>query len=534
VLEHNLVLPHTIADLATERPDKPAMVDVAGRTATFADLHETNLRWAAAYRALGLAPGERVVTMVPNSFEAYYAWLGAAWLGALEVPANFMYLGFMLQYVLNNAEAEYLVMAQRFLDRLEPVAKELSSLRTIVVPDADSSTDLPDLPFRVVTGDEFLDDVKPAEDLPGPEYFDIAAMIYTSGTTGPSKGVLMPWASLYEFVRIMPTDMLPEGGSHYTTYPAFHVSGKAMLYMTARFKARLVIRESFSLGEFWDDIRKHNCETAGLVGPMAGLLMLNPPQPNDADNPLKKTFMGPLIPEVEEFKKRFGVEVGTGYGMTEVGVPLAHEGFDLPNGKSCGRRRAGPPGYQVRVVDEHDEDVGPNKVGELVVRSDDPWVLNAGYWGMPEKTAEAWRNGWFHTGDGFMYDDDDNFYFVDRVKDALRRRGENISSFEVEGGVNQHPAVQECAVVAVPSELSEDEVKACIVLAPEQKLDPAELIEWLIPRMPRFMIPRYIEFLDELPKTEATFRTQKVKLRENALNDNTWDREAAGIQLPKD
>src|SRR3954469_24332234 len=443
MLERNLVLPHTLAEVAAERPGEIAMVDVGGREATFADVHENNLRWAAAYRALGLEAGQRVVTMVPNSFEAYYAWLGAAWLGALEVPANFMYRGFMLQYVLNNAEAEYLVIAERFLDRLEPVAHEIPSLRTIVVPDVDDVSKLPELPrqFRVVTGTEFLGDVEPAEDLAGPEYYDITAMIYTSGTTGPSKGVLVPWASLYEFVRIMPEDMLPEGGANYTTYPAFHVSGKAMLYMTARYKGRLVIRESFSLTEFWNDIRTHDCVTAGLVGPMAGLLILNPPQDDDADNPLQKTFMGPLIPEVEEFKRRFDVEVGTGYGMTEVGVPLAHDGFDLPNGKSCGRRRSGPPGYQVRVVDEHDEDVGPNNVGELVVRADVPWVINAGYWGMPEKTAEAWRNGWFHTGDGFMYDDDDNFYFVDRVKDALRRRGENISSFEVEAGINQHPAV---------------------------------------------------------------------------------------------
>jgi crotonobetaine/carnitine-CoA ligase len=509
------------------------MVDVAGRTASFSDVHETNLRWAAAYRALGVEPGQRVVTMVPNSFEAYYAWLGAAWLGAIEVPANFMYRGFMLQYVLNNAEAELLVIAERFLDRLEPVARELPNLKTVVVLDAASANGLPDLPFRVVTGPEFLTDVKPADDLVGPEYYDITAMIYTSGTTGPSKGVLVPWASLHEFVRMVPSDILAEGTANYTMYPAFHVAGKAMLYMTARFKARLVIRESFSLGEFWNDIRTHDCKAAGLVGPIAALLMLNPPEPADADNPLEKTFMGPLIPEVEEFKKRFGVQVGTAYGMTEIGAPLAH-GFDLPNGRSCGRARTGPPGYHVRVVDEHDEDVGPNKVGELIVRSDDPWVLNAGYWRMPEKTAEAWRNGWFHTGDGFMYDDDGNFYFVDRMKDALRRRGENISSFEVEGGVSQHPAVQECAVVAVPSELGEDDVKACIVLRPDQKLAPEELIEFLIPRMPRFMIPRYVEFVDELPKTEATFRTQKVKLREDPVNDRTWDREAAGIVLPKD
>jgi carnitine-CoA ligase len=532
MLERNLVLPHTLAELADARGSEAAMVDVEGGTCTFADLHETNLRWAAAYRALGLEPGQTVVTMVPNSFEAYYAWLGAAWLNAIEVPANFMYRGSMLQYLLNNAGAEYLVIALRFLDRLEPVAGDVPKLRTVVVPDADG--DLPDLPFRIVTGAEFLDGVKPADDLPGPEYYDTTAMIYTSGTTGPSKGVLVPWASLFEFVRIIPEGFLNPGVAHYTTYPAFHVSGKAMLYLTARFAAKLIIRESFSLTEFWNDIRVHGCETAGLVGPMGSLLMLNPPRPDDADTPLQRIFMGPLIPEVEEFKRRFGVQVGTGYGMTEVGVPLAHPGFDLPNGRSCGRQRTGPPGYQVRVVDEHDEDVGPNKVGELIVRADEPWVLNAGYFGMPERTAEAWRNGWFHTGDGFMYDDDGNFYFVDRMKDALRRRGENISSFEVEAGVSQHPAVQECAVVAVPSELGEDEVKVCVVVRPDEKLTPEELIEFLIPRMPRFMIPRYVEFIDELPKTEATFRTQKVKLREDPLNERTWDREAAGVSLPRD
>ncbi|HZQ85128.1 MAG TPA: hypothetical protein VFA83_09840, partial [Acidimicrobiales bacterium] len=161
-------------------------------------------------------------------------------------------------------------------------------------------------------------------------------------------------------------------------------------------------------------------------------------------------------------------------------------------------------------------------------RADDPWVINAGYWNLPEKTAEAWRNGWFHTGDGFREDEDSNFYFVDRLKDAIRRRGENISSFEVEAGVNAHPAVQECAVIGVPSELGEDDVKAVIVRMPGSTVTPEEIVEFLEPRMPRFMIPRYIEFVDALPKTDATFRTQKVKLRENAVNSMTWDRERSG------
>jgi crotonobetaine/carnitine-CoA ligase len=359
-------------------------------------------------------------------------------------------------------------------------------------------------------------------------------MIYTSGTTGPSKGVLVPWAELFEFVRVPPEGMIDQGGAYYSMFPAFHVSGKSSLYLSARYHGHQVIRESFSLQDFWSDMRTYDVHAAGLVGPMAALLMLAPPQPDDADNPLQKVFMGPLIPQVEEFKARFGVEVGTGFGMTEVGAPIGTDGLNLVNAESCGRVRPGPPHYECRVVDEHDELVPPGVVGELVVRSGDPWVINAGYWGMPEKTAEAWRNGWFHTGDGFRYDEDGNYYFVDRMKDAIRRRGENVSSFEVEAGVNQHPAVQESAAVGVPSELGEEEIKIVVVPLPDEEVDPKDLIEFLIPRMPRFMIPRYVEVVASLPKTDATFRTRKVELREDPLNERTWDREAAGIVLPKD
>jgi crotonobetaine/carnitine-CoA ligase len=188
----------------------------------------------------------------------------------------------------------------------------------------------------------------------------------------------------------------------------------------------------------------------------------------------------------------------------------------------------------VRVVDEHDEEVPPGTVGELIVRSGDPWVMNQGYWNMPEATARAWRNGWFHTGDAFVEDEDGWLYFVDRRKDALRRRGENISSFEVEAGINAHPEVAETAVLGVPSKLTEDDVMAVIVRTPGSALTEVELVEWLIPRMPRFHIPRYIEFVDELPKTDGTFRVQKFVLRQRGVTDTTWDRDAAGIVLPKD
>ncbi len=403
------------------------------------------------------------------------------------------------------------------------MAAELQHLETVVVPDAADGDPLPDLPFAVRRGSEFFAGATPADDLPGPLHHDIAALIYTSGTTGPSKGVLVPWAELNEFASMPPDGMIEADEAFYTVYPAFHVSGKAMLYMTARYGGHLAIRETFSLSEFWSDIRRFGIRAAGLVGPMAALLMLNPPQPDDADNPLEKVFMGPLIPQVEEFKERFGVVVGSGFGMTEVGVPLGTNGFELANATSCGRVRGG---YHVRIVDEHDEPVPVGSVGELVVRSSEPWSLSPGYYGMPERTAEAWRNGWFHTGDGFRCDEDGNHYFVDRMKDAIRRRGENISSFEVEALVGQHPDVQECAAVAVPSELGEDEIKVLVVARGDAALDPAELCAFLEPRMPKFMLPRYVELVAALPKTDATFRTRKVELRAAGITAATWDREA--------
>jgi crotonobetaine/carnitine-CoA ligase len=505
------------------------MQDVDGRELTRRELHATNLRWADALRRVGVRAGEHVVTMLPNSFEAFHAWLAVAWLGATEVPANTMYRGEMLRYLIENSGAQTLVISERFLPQLHEVAAQLEHLTMVVVPDAD---DVPaELGARVVTKRELFADASPADDLVGPEYWDVAAIIYTSGTTGPSKGVLMPWGTLWSFVTTAPEDFVAPGEGFYAMYPAFHVSGKAMLYQASVFRARMVIREQFSIQHFWDDVRRFGITGAGLVGPMAPFLMLQPEQPDDADTPLRHVMMGPLVPQVEAFEARFGVEVGTGYGMTEIGAPFASDGYDLANATSCGKLRSGWAGYEARIVDEHDQPLGPGEVGELVVRTQEPWVINRGYHGMPEATAAAWCNGWFHTGDAFRYDEEGNYYFVDRLKDAIRRRGENISSFEVEALVSQHPDVMESAAVAVPSEYLEDELKICVVLRDGSTVTHEELIAFLIPRMPRFMVPRYVEFVDALPKTEATLRTQKVKLRDDPLNDRTWDREAAGIRV---
>ena len=526
MLDRSLVLPHLLARHAADVPDRLAMLDVEGHERTYRELQDTYRRWSDALRRIGVVRGDLVATMLPNSFVAYEVWLGVAWLGGIEVPINNAYLGAMLRHLLEDSQAEVLVVSRRFVDRLDGIAGDLQHLRTVVIPDGEPGDDWSSLPFEVLDGAALLAAALPADDLEGPAHHDIAALIYTSGTTGPSKGVLVPWAELYEFARLPPDGMLDDGGGYYTVYPAFHVSGKSSLYTSARYRGHIAIRETFSLTEFWSDIRRFGIKAAGLVGPMAALLMLAPPAPDDADTPLESVFMGPLIPQVEQFKARFGVRVGTGFGMSEVGVPLGSDGFELANATSCGRVRTGPPHYEARIVDEHDEEVPVGTVGELVVRAGDPWVITPGYWNQPERTAAAWRNGWFHTGDAFRRDEAGNHYFVDRLKDAIRRRGENISSFEVEGLVVQHPGVQECAAVAVPSELGEDDIKVVVVPAAGATLDPAELVEFLEPRMPKFMLPRYVEVREELPKTDATFRTRKVELRDAGITTTTWDREA--------
>ena len=501
MLDRESVLPHLLAKLAGDEPDAIAMQDVDGGVETRRQLHETNVRWADAFRRLGVGPGDFVVTMLPNSFTAFHGgsaspgWARQRFRRTRCTAATCSGISSPIR------RAWTAVISARYLDALAGVASELPDLETIVVPDA--TDDLPPLPARLVTGGEFFADVTATEEFDGPEYWDVAAIIYTSGTTGPSKGVLMPWGTLWSFVTTSPDDFVAPGDGFYAMYPAFHVSGKAMLYQASHFRARMVIREQFSIHHFWSDVREFGITGAGLVGPMAPFLMMAPEQPDDADSPLRHVMMGPLVPEVESFKRRFGVEVGTGYGMTEIGAPFASDGFRLPNDRSCGKLRSGWAGYEVQIVDEHDRPLGPNEVGELVVRTREPWVINRGYHHKPEATAAAWQNGWFHTGDAFTVDGDGNYYFVDRIKDAIRRRGENISSFEVEALVNQHPDVVETAAVAVPSEYLEDEVKACVVLVDGSELAHAALIEFLTPRMPTFMIPRYVEFVESCRRRRA-------------------------------
>jgi len=266
-----------------------------------------------------------------------------------------------------------------------------------------------------------------------------------------------------------------------------------------------------------------------LIASMSLFLAKTPPKPDDADNPIRIANCSPMPNEPSAFMKRFNIEAFiVGFGMTEAGIILGNQGQPV-HPKSCGKV---VDGYQVRLVDNNDIPVAVGQPGELIVRTNLPWAMNAGYWRRPEATAQAWRNGWFHTGDILYCDDEGQYFFADRKKDAVRRRGENISSFEVEREVMAYPDVLEAACVGAPGEFGDDEVKVFVVPKDGINLNPSELIQFLISRMPHFMVPRFIEILETLPKTPSG-RVKKYELRDLGNNASTWDRETAGIKVKR-
>jgi crotonobetaine/carnitine-CoA ligase len=408
------------------------------------------------------------------------------------------------------------------------VADQAPDLEYIVVSRADGP--LPECSLRLETVEDFLGGATEllVDDPPGAT--DIGSVTYTSGTTGPSKGVLFTWAQFFACTDgTIPFEDLRSGDVFYSTATMHHGSGRLPLLMMALCGGTLVARDRFSGSEFWDDVHTHGCTLGAFIGAMSHFVWNQPPSPADADNPMRLAVMFPVIPQHEAFQQRFGLKIRTVYSMTEIG-PVLGSGWSPKDPASCGTAQ---PGYEVRIADENDYEIPNGQVGELIVRSEHPWILTSGYLGMPEATARAWRNGWFHTGDALRRDEVGNYFFVDRIKDAIRRRGENISSAEVEAHVNEHPDVLESAAVALPSEWGEDEIKIVISCRSDSDLTPEALIGFLAERMPRFMVPRYVEFVSQLPKTDATMRIRKFELREAGLTPTTWDREAAGINLDR-
>lgn len=518
-------LPHALDALVNASPSTVMLIDAeTGERVTREQFDQDNRSWARRLAALGVTAGDTVCTMMGPSFDAYNAWLGMAGLGAVEVPINPQLRGRSLTYLLNHARPEILIIHRAYLGQLAQVADTLETLRTVVVPDLRDHEQLSDeLPFSVVSGSRFVDNEIEAEYRLSNRH-DVACIIYTSGTTGPPKGVIVPWGWMTTRSQV-PARI--KGGARYSTLSPAHMSGKGALNHVVADGRALVLRKTFSVSEFWDDIARYDCKVMQLFpAQIAYLLAAGPASENDRNVPLEFIWSAPLIPETKVFMDRFAVAVSTGFGSTEIGGPLAGVEVDGTNLRSCGRLNPDPRGYEVRLVNEFDEEVAHGEVGELIVRASCPWTLNVGYYRNPEATAEAWRNGWFHTGDAMTRDVQGNFYFVDRIKDCIRRKGENISSFELEAYALSYPGVAEAAAIGVPGPTGEQEVKVFVVPEPDQDVDLPALGAWLADQMPRFMLPRYLEIIGEFPKTPATGRIQKSVLRTLTASAGEWDRAA--------
>lgn len=507
-----------------EVPDVTAQIGPGG-ACTMADSHERSLRIAAGLTGLGVGRQEPVGLLLDNSLDAIHAWSGTGLGAMVEVPVNTAYKGDFLTHILNDSGAEVLVCEDGYVDRVARVAHDLTDLRTLVVRGDPAAADPLAGSLRVVAFDELAATEPMAP--PALEAGDLMAYMYTSGTTGRSKGVLISHAHAYTYASREDQARPVPGDRILVTLPLFHLAGQWYgVYQALIHRAVCVLEPAFSVSRFWPTVREHGITVTVTLGAMAELLQQAPPQPDDADNPLELAIMAPLASDVDGFRARFGVQVAAVYGMSEIGVVLNGPPETVVGGE-CGFPR---DGFELRLVDDAGRPVAPGQVGELWVRPEDPRLVMAGYHGLPDKTAETLVDGWVHTGDAFRTDEDGRFYFSDRIKDALRRRGENISSFEVERVINEHPDVFESAVVAAPSELTEDEIKAVVVPRPGRSIDPEELTRFLIDRLPYFMVPRYLEVAAELPKT-PTQKVHKHLLRDRGLSEATWDREAAGIVL---
>ena len=508
---------------------------------TFGDMDARANRVANALAAMGVQRDERVLLMMPNGIAFLDAWFGINRLGAVMVPINTAYKGGFLEHVINNAaingRARVMIIGREFVPALQASEDRLPHLETVVVKNAEGSeTDLPTFSrLRAVSFDTLLE--APAAPVNvSVAYHDIGAIMYTSGTTGPSKGVLMPHAHLYlyghakiEAIHLTPDDV------YYCCMPLFHANALLMqVYSALIVGCRLVLARSFSASRWLDDVRRCGATVTNTLGVMTEFIYRQPARAEDRDHRLRVVVAVPIAPEWgEAFQQRFNTKLLEVYGMTEVNIPTYMPYDEGLRDNSCGKVL--DEWFEMAIVDpDTDEELPPDTVGEMVVRPKEPWAFMAGYHAMPEKTVEAWRNFWFHTGDAGTRDAEGYFYFVDRMKDCIRRRGENISSYEIEQVLNDHPAIAESAAVAVKSSVAggEDEVKACVLLRPGMQLQPEELLDYCQERMPYFAVPRYVEFISDMPKT-PTEKLRKHVLREVGVTPATWDREAAGYVVKR-
>mgnify|MGYP003652096328 CR=1 FL=1 len=519
------ILPKIIEDKASKFADR-TLFQFRDRALTYEEFNQQINKAANGFLRLGVKPGDNVALMLPNIPEFLSIWFGLNKIGAVCVPVNVAMRGESLAYPIDHTDCIGMVFDASYAPHLENVIDRLPKLRfCVTVNDATANfrDNITSLNFN-----EFEAESSVAPSV-ATSFKDMSSIIFTSGTTGRSKGVMIShnywyeiWSEAVRYARYTEDDTL------YTGLPFFHSSafgttiGPALLA-----DARAVLVERFSASRMLDDCRKWECTAAKYIGSIISILMKQPPTAEDTNNPIRLMVGSATPPHLyKAFEERFNTRLLEGYGMTECTIALVNPLDNIRPG-SCGKPITG---WRVKIFDENDNECPPGVVGEIVTQPTRSFLGTSGYYNAPEATLDLMRNFWMHTGDYGKTDEDGYFYFVDRKKQALRRRGENISSFEVEAAIDTHPAVLESGVVGVPAELGEDDVKAVIVLKDGATLTPEELVEWCKSRLAYFAIPRYIAFRQSLPKT-ASQRVEKYKLKAEGVTADCWDSEAAGIDL---
>ncbi|MGW0576987.1 AMP-binding protein [Streptomyces sp. NPDC002920] len=504
-------MPYLLERNAADSPDSLMATFEDGSTWTFSEALSVARRAANALHEHGVRQGDRVCVLLPNGRDFLAAWLGITALGAVVVPVNLSFKGVLLKHLLAKTVPRAVVTRAPFTDTLTAVS------------------DVPVIePASLAVG----------ADRPAPRDRDIEAwdphhIMLTGGTTGPSKAALCSHLHFHNLGLYGTVDRgLDETDVFLIDLPLFHTAALAMTAGCLNTRTPINVRSGPDLNRYWETMKETGATIAVLLSSMVGFLFSREPTPAETDHRIRFLITIPLGGDPESVKKRFNIpEIVTAYGGTEVSTCMTNPpGAPVPP-DSCGDLI---PGYHARVVDENDIPVKQGEVGEIVLRHDRPWAIATEYVGDPECTARVWRNGWFHTGDLFRQDETGRYYFVGRSKDAVRRRGVNISCFEVEREIVAVEGVREVACVASPSEVgADDEVKVWIVPEEGARLDFMAIVEKLHQDLPHFMVPRYYELIDALPKNPS-MKVQKFLLRDRGNSDATWDVERdGGVRVTK-
>ncbi len=516
------------------RPDQPLLV-IDDVPLTYRALQERSTSVANVLAGLGIEPGDRVALFMGTSPEWVTLWFGLCRLGAVAVPINTAYRGDFLANQLRDSNSKMIALDRSLANRVFSIAADVPSLRAALLredgkPSADPEPAAPPSHVEVHPIERLLEgDTSQIEGRRDLAPFPLGAIFSTSGTTGRSKGVLATQHYLLAAAQAM-VDLwhLQPGEVVYGPLPLFHLSAVGTVLGPMLAGGTGVLDSTFSVSATWDRVRRYEASGIALAGAMLSMLWNLPPDERDKDIPLRFISAAPVPQEsFEAMENRWQCRIVTCYGMSEA-FPMVVAGVDETN--RVGASGRANSNFEVMLFDAEDRPVPVGEVGEIVCRPKRSHVMFEGYDGRDRETVEQFRNLWFHTGDMGRFDEDGFFYFADRKKDAMRRRGENISSFEVEQALLRHPAVAEVAAVGVPSELGEDDVMVYVVAIAAESIDMVAFMDFCSEHLPYFAVPRYVDVTPELPKN-AVGRILKHELRARGVPSSAWDREAAGYTV---